>query len=411
MPQDDRHLMDPKALKQLDSLFGAFEIVAEGAYVYLCDMHYDLSRWSTTAVDFFDLPGEYMAKAGDIWEDHIHPDDRESFHRSIDNIFSGNESGHDMQYRARTRDGSYVVCTCRGVIMRDADGKPHYFGGAITNHGIRSHIDHLTGLRNQYGFFEDLNTVLQRRRKTLFLMLGLNKFSQINNTYGYEIGNRVLQTVGRELMQRVANRGMVFRLDGARFLVQSQTMAGYEAEDFCADLRDKFRQDYSVDGRKLMLDFSAALLVLDSFDADALCDIVRSGRIIASQEHRCYAHSFQLFQGLLRVLPDGIPQGDKAEELFVRSHVNDGCALIQLVPGGVRAGAQINALTAHEVFLACQNGSAVHPGDVKRQDALQGSGNTENQGNCGCDRADQRFLRFILQPTVQHGFLLDIHPE
>ena len=268
MPQDDRHLMDPKALKQLDSLFGAFEIVAEGAYVYLCDMHYDLSRWSTTAVDFFDLPGEYMAKAGDIWEDHIHPDDRESFHRSIDNIFSGNESGHDMQYRARTRDGSYVVCTCRGVIMRDAEGKPHYFGGAITNHGIRSHIDHLTGLRNQYGFFEDLNTVLQRRRKTMFLMLGLNKFSQINNTYGYEIGNRVLQTVGRELMQRVANRGMVFRLDGARFLVQSQTMAGYEAEDFCADLRDKFRQDYSVDGRKLMLDFSAALLVLDSFDAD-----------------------------------------------------------------------------------------------------------------------------------------------
>ena len=36
--------------RELDNLFHAFEIVSEGAYVFLCDMKYDYSRWSETAV-------------------------------------------------------------------------------------------------------------------------------------------------------------------------------------------------------------------------------------------------------------------------------------------------------------------------------------------------------------------------
>ena len=51
---------------RLDSLFEAFSIVAEGTYVYLCDMAYDYSRWSRTAVETFHLPGEYMYNAGGI---------------------------------------------------------------------------------------------------------------------------------------------------------------------------------------------------------------------------------------------------------------------------------------------------------------------------------------------------------
>ena len=50
----------------LDELFRSFEIVTEGTYVYVCDMKYDHSKWSAEAVQYFDLPGEYMYQAGDI---------------------------------------------------------------------------------------------------------------------------------------------------------------------------------------------------------------------------------------------------------------------------------------------------------------------------------------------------------
>ncbi|MBR3108199.1 MAG: PAS domain-containing protein [Clostridia bacterium] len=126
---DDRRIM-------LDTLFKSFEVVSEGTYVYLCDMKYDFSRWSKTAVDAYGLPSEYMYGAGDIWENQIHPDDLAAYHKGIDEIFSGNASGHDMQYRARRVSGEYDVCTCRGIVIRDPAGEPDYFVGTIRNHGI-----------------------------------------------------------------------------------------------------------------------------------------------------------------------------------------------------------------------------------------------------------------------------------
>ena len=69
--------------KKLDSLFGAFSLIAEGTYVFLCDMRYDYSRWSKNAVDFFQMPSEYMYGAGAIYMERIHPEDRRSYEESI----------------------------------------------------------------------------------------------------------------------------------------------------------------------------------------------------------------------------------------------------------------------------------------------------------------------------------------
>ena len=49
--------------------------------------------------------------------------------------------------------------------------------------------------------------------------------------------------------------------------------------------------------------------------------------------------------------------------------------------------------------------------DVKGQDALQDSGDIENQRNSRRYRTDQRFLRFVFQPAIQHVLLLDIRSE
>lgn len=255
-------------IKKLDSMFEAFSIVAEGTYVYICDMRYDYSRWSKTAVDAFDLPGEYMYNAGGIWEEHIHPEDRQIYHDGIDAIFNGNESGHDMQYRARKVNGEYDVCTCRGVVLMDDEGNPEYFGGVIRNHGVQGHIDALTGLRNQYGFFEDLNTHICRNTEVCIGMVGVSKFTEINEVYGYDFGNRILQKVGRYLLEHIGNTGSVYRLDGTKFAVISSTRTADEMKEQYEDLRSQFRNDFSIDGQALILDLNAGLLKLDNFAVD-----------------------------------------------------------------------------------------------------------------------------------------------
>ena len=254
--------------RKLNVLFEAFSIVAEGAYVYLCDMKYDYSKWSKNAVDMFGLPSEYMYNAGNIWEEHIHPDDRDTYHEGITEIFTGNASGHDMQYRAKKINGEYVVCTCRGTVLRDETGKPEYFCGVIRDHGVKEHIDALTGLRNQYGFFDDLQANMLKQSGMKLCMLGISKFSEINEVYGYQFGNTVLQKFGRIFFEHVGNSGNAYRLDGTKFAVLTRTQTAEDMRDRYEDFRSFFRKGIMIENHFIMLEVNAGMLNVDNFDID-----------------------------------------------------------------------------------------------------------------------------------------------
>ena len=254
--------------KMLDALFKSYDVVSEGTYVFLCDMKYDFSKWSKNAVDTYELPSEYMYGAGDIWENYIHPEDRDAYHKGIDEIFSGGSSGHDMQYRARKPDGSYDVCTCRGVVIRDLLGEPDYFVGTIRNHGSQGHVDTLTGLRNQYGFFEDLEGWIKRKAEIFVLIVGISKFSEINEVYGYHFGNRVLQLFARKVFENTGNSGVCYRIDGTKFAVISNSLSVDELQERYSRFRNYFREVFQVDDKRILLEVNCGALKLDQFEFD-----------------------------------------------------------------------------------------------------------------------------------------------
>ena len=253
----------------LDTLYKAFEVVSEGTYVYLCDMKYDCSRWSKGAVDRYGLPSEYMYGAGDIWENHIHPEDRNAYHKAIDAIFKGDTGTHDMQYRAQRVTGEYDVCTCRGFVIRDPFGEPDYFAGTIRNHGVQGHVDTLTGLRNQYGFFEDLDICIRRNAHVSVMLIGISKFSEINEMYGYRFGNRVLQIFSRKLFETIGNDGHTYRIDSTKFAVISNTLTVPEFKERYNSLRSFLHEDFVVDGRSVLLDLNCGALRVEEFNLDS----------------------------------------------------------------------------------------------------------------------------------------------
>ncbi|MBQ8927800.1 MAG: GGDEF and EAL domain-containing protein [Oscillospiraceae bacterium] len=257
--------MDAQRLRKLNELYEAFAILADGSYVYLCDIKEDYSRWSKAAVDFFDLPGEYMYHAGDIWEEHIHPEDRSSYHASIARIFSGEDRGHDMQYRAAARDGSYAMCTCRGVVLFDEDGQPNYFGGAIKNHELLSYIDTVTGLRSLYGFFDDLRSMCWREKSATVLLIGINQFSNVNDIYGYTFGNSVLQKVGKILRTEFSNAGLLYRMDGTKFALISSDTPIETLTEIYKRVQNILSHEFFVKGERVSLSLNAGAVVLESF--------------------------------------------------------------------------------------------------------------------------------------------------
>ncbi|MBR4627917.1 MAG: EAL domain-containing protein [Ruminococcus sp.] len=254
--------------RKLDQLFNAFSLVSEGSYVYICDMKYDYTRWSKEAVEVFGLPGEYIYNTKDVWGEHVHPEDRDTYNSGIYDIFAGNGSSHDMQYRARKVNGEYDVCTCRGVVLRGTNGKPEYFCGAVRNHNVQVHVDALTGLRNQYGFFDDLQSNILRKCAMRICMIGISKFSEINEVYGYQFGNLVLQKFGRHLFEHIGNMGNVYRLDGTKFAILSSSRSSGDMREVYDELRVYARKGLSLDDKYVILDLNAGLMTVDNYTID-----------------------------------------------------------------------------------------------------------------------------------------------
>ncbi|MBQ3841251.1 MAG: EAL domain-containing protein [Ruminiclostridium sp.] len=345
---DDRSSFPEDRRRKLDVLFEAFSLVSEGTYVFLCDMKYDISRWSQAAIDTFGLPGGYMSAAGDIWEQCIHPEDRAAYHAGIGAIFSGDAFGHDMQYRAQRLDGTYDVCTCRGVVLKDESGSPDYFGGVIRNHGMIGRIDMLTGLGNQYEWFDAIHNALMNNTKLKICMVGTSKFSEINEVYGYSFGNRVLQKLGRDLVDSVGIRGNAYRLDGTKFAVVTPTMENDEIKRAYNAFRTMCRS-YTIDGTNVMLELNAGLISINDFSIDE--------KTIYACLNFVYGLSKTSKQGelveFLNELNDGSRQ--RIEKLHaIRSSITHGCSGFYLLYQPV-VDANTEELIGAEALLRWKN--------------------------------------------------------
>lgn len=81
--------------------------------------------------------------------------------------------------------------------------------------------DGVTGLANRSHLGRRLSSILgsEGRDDVALLLVDLNRFSEVNQTFGYSVGDQVLVEVGRRLVATVAPGSVVGRLGGDEFAV------------------------------------------------------------------------------------------------------------------------------------------------------------------------------------------------
>lgn len=86
--------------------------------------------------------------------------------------------------------------------------------------------DPMTGLHNRRFLEESVDTLIgqaQRRKTSMaFLMLDLDYFKMVNDTYGHDAGDAVLKTLAKLLRQSVRASDFVIRYGGEEFLILLQ---------------------------------------------------------------------------------------------------------------------------------------------------------------------------------------------
>ena len=86
---------------------------------------------------------------------------------------------------------------------------------------IQKDIDELTGIKNKGALTREINNILADDTidKAIMFLLDVDKFKSINDTFGHDIGDRVIQQIGSFLGEKFTDHGIAGRFGGDEFIV------------------------------------------------------------------------------------------------------------------------------------------------------------------------------------------------
>lgn len=239
----------------------------ERGYLFITNMETNVTRWSRNAVEYFHMPDDYMYDVDSFWEKRIHPDDLTEYKRKLEHVLSGRREWEYFEYRIQNGDGEYVVCTCKCTIAKGKDGEPDYFSGTIVNRGIGEIVDPVTLLNTNQRFVEHLERIVRARWQAVVMDIEISKFSRISVLYGYEAGEQVLQCLANLIRGIIGDRGMVYHLDGPKFVLLLPEMQVEEANRLYEQLQELAKTEIEIDGKRgVPIKLSGGATVLEDFD-------------------------------------------------------------------------------------------------------------------------------------------------
>jgi diguanylate cyclase (GGDEF)-like protein len=110
----------------------------------------------------------------------------------------------------------------------------------------QAQTDELTGLRNRTGWNRDANecyqSAMSRGQPASIAFLDIDRFKAINDTHGHEAGDRVLQSLGGIIRERLVFPCCGARLGGEEFVVLMTGQAPDQVEGFVQRVRQEFAE-------------------------------------------------------------------------------------------------------------------------------------------------------------------------
>jgi EAL domain-containing protein (putative c-di-GMP-specific phosphodiesterase class I) len=252
----------------ISKIYDTFAVTSKSRYSYVYDIEKNMARWSENAVKYFGLPGEYVYKADQVWEVHVHPEDRETYREHLAVAFSGNRVNPSFEYRARNKNGEYVACSCKGVVIKDYSGKAAYYACSLINKGIVDTTDPISGLSNHYEMLNYMHRLETLQEKYILLVVNVIDFGDINRLYGYMFGNRMLKAMAEYLQTEVGEKGHVYRGDGTILGVCTTKMTLEEIKLLYQRMRQYVRQSIKVGTSSVSAELGGGVIVADEPGVD-----------------------------------------------------------------------------------------------------------------------------------------------
>lgn len=190
--------------------------------------------------------------------------------------------------RVRLDDAAYLVATITDVTAyREAQAHNQYL----------AFHDTLTGLPNRALLNEHIDQALRRGRRTgehcTMLYVDLDRFKEVNDTYGHQAGDALIQAFAARLTAIVRASDTVARLGGDEFaILLNDHGEPVDVERICQRIIDAAAQAFAIDGAQAFV--SASVGVAESFEDLTNTELQRRADVALYQAKRegraCYRH-------------------------------------------------------------------------------------------------------------------------
>lgn len=195
----------------------------------------------------------------------IHQDDREYV---ITSVVGQLELGdqYEVEYRMLKKNGDYLYVHDIGRKTVSKDGRVAIISVIVDistrvrqTRGILRELyqDYLTGILNRKGAKKEMQSRMKEADECLFMLVDLDNFKQVNDLYGHEQGDIVLQWFAKKL-KRAFYKDVTFRLGGDEFGIyitdkERISSASQKAFQLISDYRNMIERKYPKSNSSLSI--------------------------------------------------------------------------------------------------------------------------------------------------------------
>lgn len=177
------------------------------------------------------------------FQDLTHPDDLEADLARVQQMLDGEIETYQMEKRYFHKNSKIIHILLSVSLVKDDGDNPQFFIAQIQNITDRKELekelfkqateDMLTGVSNRRQFFEfsarEIDRGYRHDEPLMLMMIDIDHFKSINDTYGHDMGDKVLQEMAAICKKTLRSSDIFGRIGGEEFgalLVNTDMMNG-----------------------------------------------------------------------------------------------------------------------------------------------------------------------------------------
>ena len=204
-------------------------------YLYAYDLKLDEYQISPHARDRFRLPSDRFSDVARAHESFVDMHDMPALAKELQEIKDGKKKYHSMFYRWLDTNGEPVWINCRGKVIDDEEGNPHFLIGCINEIGERQKADNVSGLLGETSLSAYVRKYKDKFPDGFFMRVGIDDLGAINGNLGNKYGDFIIKKTADCLAENLNEKQQLFCIVGDEFMIV----------DFCGGTLQDALQLYS----------------------------------------------------------------------------------------------------------------------------------------------------------------------